>query len=311
MRTEAAPVAATEPPPFRCPVCDHVLGGDVVAREATPSGEVAIQRCAGCGLHVTWPRLADSQQPYTVYEESAFDAKYGAIVRGERPHDREVNYLEEVRVLRRYVPHGRVLDVGCHAGWLLGYLQRSGAPYELEGVEPSTPLAKIARERLGIPVFNGYLQNLDADPYDAVIATDVVEHVPPEDVPRFLDAVRNLLKPGGYVVLKTPNVRFTSLKSRIVKRLPPPLRRRLILAEDVWDAKEHLTLWDARTLTQVLDRHGLATVRTLVPLPVQTGRSPVGAVVLRAGLYRLARLLARSGGFPPIAQDLLVVAQRK
>lgn len=312
MRGEAStlPFGTTDEPPFACPVCDGRLDGPVVARESTTQGEVAVRRCPQCGLHVTWPRLPDSQSTYAVHDQNAFDAKYGAVERGERSHDREINYLEQVRIIRSYVPEGRVLDVGCHAGWLLGYLLASGAEYELEGVEPSASLADVARRRLGIPITAGYLQELHGHQYEAILATDVVEHIPPDDMNEFFAALSRCLSPGGYVFLKTPNVRFTVLKSRIASRIPARLRRFVILADDVWDAKEHLTLWDVPTLTRILERHGLAPVRAIVPLPVQTHSSPLGARLLRSGLYRIARALNRRGTFPAVAQDMLVVARR-
>jgi SAM-dependent methyltransferase len=305
-----SPVPATEEPPFACPVCDGPLSGPVVARESTPRGDVAVRRCPSCGLHVTWPRLADSQDTYAVFDEDAFDAKYGAVERGERPHDRDVNYREQVRIVERYVPGGRVLDVGCHAGWLLGYLQRSGAGYELQGVEPSDSLAELARRRLGIPVRSGFLQDVQGEQYDAIVATDVIEHVAPDDMNDFFEALGRCLRPGGHVFLKTPNARFTALKSAIAGRLPARLRRFVILADDMWDAKEHLTLWDTATLTRMLRKHGLVPVTTIVPLPVQTGSSPPGAYLLRSALYRAARAANRAGRFPAIAQDIFVVARR-
>jgi hypothetical protein len=105
-------------------------------------------------------------------------------------------------------------------------------------------------------------------------------------------------------------VRFTALKSRLAGALPRPARRFVILAEDMWDAKEHLIGWDARTLPRALEKNGLMPVRVSVPLPVQTRSSPVGARIGRATLYRAARLYGRGRTVPPFGQDLFVVARR-
>ena len=287
------------------------FGWPRVAREVTDRGEVGIRRCLTCGLHITWPRLPDPQGAYSAFTFETWEAKYGAIDRYERPHDREQNYLEEVAIIRQYVPNGRLLDVGCNAGWLLGYLQRSDASYELEGLEPSEGLAEVARRRLGLRIHNTYLQELTSPQrYDALIATDVIEHIEPENVSGFLQTARASLKPSGHLFLKTPNVRFTALKSRIVMSLPRSARRFLIRAEDLWDAKEHLSLWDANTLPRILERNGLTPVRVFVPLPVQTSNSPVAAYILRSTLYRLARLFSWNKSIPAFAQDIFVVAQR-
>jgi hypothetical protein len=84
----------------------------------------------------------------------------------------------------------------------------------------------------------------------------------------------------------------------------------VLLSADVWDAREHLVHFDAHTLPAILDRHGLHTVLTFVPLPVQTRRSPRGALGLRWAIHRAARLLGGRRRIPVFAQDLFVVARR-
>ena len=299
-------------PAFRCPVCDSVLNVPVLVWESSPRGTVGIRRCPGCGLYITWPRLDDPQSPYHEYDPAAWEAKYGAIDRGERLHDRHENYLEEVHTIESLIPSGRILDVGCNAGWLLGYLQKSAHHYELEGVEPSIAQAEIARRRLGITIHTGFLQALTERDgyYTGVIATDVIEHVLPEDIHGFLNAAVRVLEPGGYLFLKTPNAHFTALKSKLVRALPNFLRRFMVRGNDRWDAKEHVIHWDAINLCRVLEQHGLVPVRTFVPRPVQTYNSPLGATIARSGILTAARLLGGQQRIPSFAQDIFVIAQK-
>ncbi len=299
-------------PPFRCPVCDSLLNDPVLVWETSARGTVGIRRCPKCGLHITWPRLDDPQSPYHADDREAWEAKYGAIVRGERLHDRHQNYLEEVSTLERYIPSGRILDVGCNAGWLLGYLQKSKHPYELEGLEPSPSLAEIARRRLGITIHTAYLETLAGrDAYYAgVVATDVIEHVMPEDIHSFLDAIARVLQPGGYVFLKTPNARFTALKSRVSRRLPKFIRRLIMRHDDVWDAKEHVIHWDVDNLKRLLEQRDLMPVQAFAPLPVQTYNSRIWAYIARSALYSTARLLGGRRRVPGFAQDIFVIARK-
>jgi 2-polyprenyl-3-methyl-5-hydroxy-6-metoxy-1,4-benzoquinol methylase len=270
-----------------------------------------VQRCPGCGLHITFPRLENPQAGYSTMSAAAWDQKYGPIDRGERLHDRHLNYLEEVALVERYLPEkARILDVGCNAGWLLGYLQKSPRQFVLEGVEPGELLSGIAHRRLEIPIHNGFVHDLVTrrDSFDGITATDVIEHILPEQVGQFVDDLCVLLKPGGYVFIKTPNTRYVAFKSRIAQRTPAALKRRLLRTADVWDAKEHVTLWDADTLTRHFTQHGFQIVRLFVPLPVQTRGSSRLTVWLRGGLYRMARLL---GGIPFFAQDIFLVARKR
>src|SRR3712207_7104483 len=85
-----------------CPVC----GADSprpVARE----GPLGIVRCGACRLVYVTPRLAEPQAHYHG-ERDAVLRKYGAILRGEKGHNRDPNYEQELAVLRRQKPTGRL-----------------------------------------------------------------------------------------------------------------------------------------------------------------------------------------------------------
>jgi 2-polyprenyl-3-methyl-5-hydroxy-6-metoxy-1,4-benzoquinol methylase len=297
-------------PPFSCPVCGGQFSGQIVTQDVSARGTVSIQRCPTCGLHITYPRLEDPQAPYSAMTAEQWERKYGAIDRGEMRHGRHRNYQEEVAFVENTLPEGaRALDVGCNAGWLLGYLQQSRQRFALEGVEPSEMLAVTARRRLGIPIHHGYLRDLAGSParFDGIVSTDVIEHILPEHVGQFADDLYGLLKPGGHVFIKTPNVGYVALKYRLTRRLPRVMKRRVLLGADVWDAKEHVIHWGAKTLARHFAQHGFQVTRLFVPLPVETRGSPWAATRLRRGIYRAARAL---GGVPFFAQDLFLIAQK-
>jgi len=299
-------------PPFNCPICDSRLDGNVIAWEPSAQGKVGIQKCATCGLHMTYPRFAEPQGEYLGTTLERWEAKYGAIERGERLHDRHKNYLEETAIIGQYLPNGRLLDVGCNAGWLMGYLQKTGR-YDLEGVEPSPILARIARRRLGVTIHQSYLDELTErdNAYDGLMATDVIEHILPEKINEFVSNIHRVLKPNGYVFIKTPNVLFTALKSDLVSRLPEMGKRFMLRGRDVWDAKEHVIHWDSKNLARIFTAHQLESVTFLVPYPVETTNSPLGARIARQMIYQTARRLPSAGGVPSITQDIFFIARKK
>lgn len=299
-----------ELPPFTCPVCQSSFNDRIIATETSERGTVQIRQCSQCSLYVTWPRLADSQAYFQVTAEQ-WESKYGAIDRGERTHDRHNNYLEEVAIMGEYLRDGCILDVGCNAGWLLGYLQQEGR-YEIEGVEPSQELAAIARRRLGITIHNCYLHQVGnrSETFDGIVATDVIEHIPPEDIHQFLQSLTDLLKPGGYCFIKTPNAKFTALKSAFVSGIPLILRSFLVKGLDVWDAKEHLIHWDATTLPRILKSYGLSPIRALTPRPVESFGSPMAARIARKLIYKLALSMNGQHRTPLLAQDVFFIARK-
>ena len=107
-------------------------------------------------------------------------------------------------------PGGRVLDVGCGAGRVAVALARAG--FEVDALDLEARVVDQAREfaaRSGADArfFTADFRNPDPrfrdETYDAVVCSEVLEHVEPwRDV---VANIRRVLKPGGLLVLTTPN----------------------------------------------------------------------------------------------------------
>jgi 2-polyprenyl-6-hydroxyphenyl methylase/3-demethylubiquinone-9 3-methyltransferase len=100
----------------------------------------------------------------------------------------------------------RALDVGCGAGLLCEPLARLGA--DVTGVDAAEENLDAAREHargsgLTIEYHWGDVGQLGLTGYDLVTAMEVIEHV--ADKPAFIAALAAALKPGGLMVLSTPN----------------------------------------------------------------------------------------------------------
>ena len=104
---------------------------------------------------------------------------------------------------------GRVLDVGCAAGFFLKVMAEKG--WETHGLEISETVVRYAREELGLSgVRTGDASALPGFPrrfFDVITFWDVVEHL--EDPRSALRAARPLLKDDGIVVVETQNVEST------------------------------------------------------------------------------------------------------
>ena len=119
------------------------------------------------------------------------------------------------------VPQGRVLDVGCGSGEILSNLKSLG--WQVEGVDFDPAAVAAARTR-GVPVHLGDLfdQKFPAESFDAVVMSHVIEHVP--DPLGLIQECERILKPGGRLVMVTPNPRSLShrLFGRAWRGLEPP-----------------------------------------------------------------------------------------
>jgi 2-polyprenyl-3-methyl-5-hydroxy-6-metoxy-1,4-benzoquinol methylase len=97
---------------------------------------------------------------------------------------------------------GHLLEIGCGSGQMLGTLQALG--WNVRGVDFDAEAAAHARRKgVSVDVGNVEEQGYPADHFDAVALNHVIEHV--YDPQRVLQECHRILKPGGMLVLVTPN----------------------------------------------------------------------------------------------------------
>ena len=112
-----------------------------------------------------------------------------------------------------------LLDIGCGGGLMSEPLARLGA--QVTGLDPGRENIEAARRHaegqgLGIDYRVGLVEDLAGagEQFDVVSCLEVVEHVP--DVPAFLTACAQVLKPGGLMLLSTINRTLKSYALAIV-----------------------------------------------------------------------------------------------
>jgi len=167
------------------------------------------------------------------------------------------SYLDTNIMFLKAVKHGRVLDVGCGSGGRLELLKRLG--WTVKGTDLDQDAVEAAREK-GLDADCGDLKSMNypSDSFDAVIMSHVIEHVPhPLEL---LTECARLLKPGGRLVMLTPNAESFGLDyyGRCWRGLEPP---------------RHLQIFSLPALAQVVRQAGLNVIK---------GKSLVGPQVLYA-----------------------------
>ncbi len=176
----------------------------------------------------------------------------GYLYRNEQPCHMQRLLLPPILKLVGRLPHAaRILDVGCGNGALCRELSSQG--FEVVGVDPSPSGVAVARQALPevrfevMQVQEDLLERLQSDPFDAVISTEVIEHV--YDPRTFVKGCWNALKPGGSLIVSTPYHGY--------------LKNLLIALAGKWDAHAdpmwdggHIKLWSRKTLTTLLSQTG-------------------------------------------------------
>jgi len=118
--------------------------------------------------------------------------------------EKSARQVREMRE-RTGLASGRVLDIGSGYGFFRVALGEAG--YAHDGLEVSEFARSVASASYGFETHGGTLDDHCQDwksRYDAVTLFDLIEHL--EDSVRFLQQVAHVLRPGGVVGVKTPNI---------------------------------------------------------------------------------------------------------
>lgn len=115
-----------------------------------------------------------------------------------------------VDIQRAYLPllagHAPVLDVGCGRGELLDLLREQRI--EAGGVDSDAGMVAYARAKgheVALGDGNDYLRGLEPGSLGAIVALEVVEHLPYETLMEFLALARSRLRQDGLLVFETVN----------------------------------------------------------------------------------------------------------
>ena len=174
-----------------------------------------IARCAGCD--VLFALNAPSQSDLNaLYEKGKLTgAPLQDIGRGDGPPP-DWKQSEQISILqaleRLGMSGGSLLDVGAFSGMFLQNAKRRG--FQVTGVEPIREAFVYLTDTLGLQVVHGDLHSapFPADHFTVVSLLDVIEHV--VDPVAELREIYRILRPGGIVVMTTPNA--AGLMQRIV-----------------------------------------------------------------------------------------------
>lgn len=204
--------------------------------------------------------------------------------------DNEHRYTKMHRLLREGLGDlggCRLLDLGCCRGHFLARFEHY-RDIDVQGIELDPEEIARAKQR-GIRVSRMNLNVLedgrltvrlpfpDAS-FDAVLAGEIIEHV--VDTETFLQEVGRILRPGGGVVLSTPNVLWLKHRLSVLRgRYPECLDYRQRYGEDLG----HVRAFSEDTLRLLLEETGFVDLRvvgkrlgplaTLVRLPAPAARA--------------------------------------
>ena len=162
----------------------------------------SIMRCRSCKLQSLSPFPEESQldKIYSDYY-NAWDLNNSGrdVMMMKRETFR--SYLKRVNP---YISSGTYLDIGCATGESLAAAEENG--FDVYGVEVSPHGIQQCRKRFGEGKIIGEAlksTHFHADFFDLITLSDVLEHI--TEPVAFIDTVYNILKPGGILMIVTPD----------------------------------------------------------------------------------------------------------
>jgi len=168
-------------------------------------------------------------------------------------------------------PEKLLVDVGCGRGDFLASMKSLG--WNVLGIEPDSVAAGLARSR-GVDVFGGRLEEagLAGGIADQVTLNHVLEHV--EAPGALLKECRRILRPGGRLVIYTPNAESLGHRwfGKAWRGLEPP---------------RHLFVFSPQALRMLLEEARFRSFRMATP------------VTLAGGIYDDSARIRREGRTPP------------
>ncbi|MBV8880380.1 MAG: class I SAM-dependent methyltransferase [Planctomycetaceae bacterium] len=226
----------------RCPAC----GSRLRARFETDCGgrRMSVSQCDGCGSYVKDP-FFDADEIGEVYRH------YGAHEQHYDPPPGEIDAMVAKirRIEREAAVGGDLLEVGCGRGYFLTQARRRGWKthgLEIEGSARTHLLPEVADAVTFISSERDF-SKIEPARYDVICSYQVFEHLlqPKETLAHWIRG----LKPGGILILDTPNA--ASLGAR--------------MRQAAWvhhTRPEHFVLFTAGALRRLCRDNGMQVLRT-------------------------------------------------
>ena len=196
----------------------------------------------------------------------------GYVPLSERPHRAHAKLLAAVGEGKR------VLDVGCSSGYLAEPL--AGLGNTIVGIELDPAAARAAEafcERVHVGDVETMELPLDPGSFDVVLCGDVVEHL--RDPVGALARLRPFLKPGGRLVLSTPNVANWAVRASLLAG------RWRYTDRGILD-RSHTHLFTRATLREAVERAGYRVDQIDFSVPVPGDSDRLDALARAVGRLR-------------------------
>jgi 2-polyprenyl-3-methyl-5-hydroxy-6-metoxy-1,4-benzoquinol methylase len=220
----------------KCIFCNHDLSRIVIEEEG-----YRCKKCSTCGLIYVAPRPPFSQIQKLYDSDQAHLPAEGRI---QGFYGKRLRAIHHLRIIRKFISNGSLLEIGPGAGSFLYEARRRG--FEVHGVELNHLQASFIRNQLNISCEGSSLDSssFGGKKFDVIYSEDVLSHFynPIEE----LHTICDRLKDGGFLIFETGNL--GDVKEKYFKLFPS------------FQLPEHLFSFGEENLRELLRRTGFEFV---------------------------------------------------
>ncbi len=233
-------------------------------------------RCEICSVQFASP-LPSKETVYSYYNSQLEPNDW------EKEHYVEMNN-QSVEGWDRFAKHitelnskpGRLLEVGCAAGWLLKVARDRG--WDVTGIEASPKFQNYATKQLKLSVKLGTIEEAELSEiglFDVIVMTDVIEHL--QDPIASLRKLREFIKPSGYLIIATCNI------GSLYARLYGLKWRQIVIS--------HLFYWTKHSMKVALNNSWFTVEHFSEPRYWSPNRNEERIFIIREIMKLIARLI--------------------
>lgn len=146
-------------------------------------------------------------------EEAGRKQKYSLFHSDYNSQEMESRRQWHLRYARLFqAAPGDVLDIGCGSGIFLELMRELKLP--ACGIDPDPDMVRVCRE-LGLEALHGderLLQDFQPQSLGGIHASHIIEHIDGDRAIALVENARQVLRPGGLLVIRTPNWRNAAVR---------------------------------------------------------------------------------------------------
>lgn len=157
-----------------------------------------VVKCNNCGLVMLNPIVKPDKEGDD-YKKLEIDSFYNYL-----KELRTAQFSKDMRIIQKYVPSGKLIDIGCSYGFFLDLAKKKG--FQTIGIEPSKSVIDFcANIHSELEIIHGEFENipLKKESFDVLTLWSVLEHMVDPSV--IIERAASIIKKNGLIAIRVPN----------------------------------------------------------------------------------------------------------